>query len=399
MGSRNSSFSIAKALGAVFAVSLAMLGAPAFAHGIYFDAGVAAFEKENFQSAREYLELHIKEDPQDSMAFYYLALSLQRLGDRPKAEDTLRKVVKQFPKSRAAELARPILAGVDGDPMGAPLSVHDAGLPRETWIPFTKVGRALVVDGRVNKKPIRMIFDTGAETCLLTTDHLKDLGIPLPQGKPQGLGAGVGKSQPVPVWVKPLDLRVGRIERKNFPVMISPIPMEHPLLGLKFFRGYDYTVDNKSESILFKLKQDTPPTIAMNSALTVNQSGNYVYNVPFTKQGETIIVSVSINGKPTPMIFDTGAEICMFTTKQLRDMGIDYNTNSPSIILRGISGTTRATTCLIDNMRLGPVDRNNVLCGITDEAMTSRPLLGQNFFQTWQFTIDDRHNVIRFTKK
>ncbi len=371
---------------------------PARADGLYFDAGVAAFGKGNYKSASEYMELHIKEDPQDSMALYYLALSFQKLGDYPKYQDTVQRLLKQFPKSKAAAMAKAHQAEA---PIQVPQNLGQAtDLPRETWIPFNKVGRALVVEGRVNKHPMRMIFDTGAETCLLTVDHLKDMGIPVPEGKPHGLGAGVGKNKPVPIWIKHLDLSVGRIERKNFPVIISPIPMEYPLLGIKFFKGYDYTVDNKNESILFKLKSDvTPPTIAANSALTVDLSGNYVYNVPFTRQGETIIVSVSINGKQAQMIFDTGAEVCMFTSQQLRDLGIDYNVNSPYMMLRGVSGVTRASTCLLESVKLGPIDRKNVLCGITDDALTSRPLLGQNFFQSWQFTIDDRNNVIRFTKK
>lgn len=381
------------------AASFLLHCAPALADGIYFDAGVAAFGKGKFQSAAEYMELHIKEDPQDSMALYYLALSYRQMGESQKYQDSIQRLLKQFPKSKAAGLAR----AHQTEPT-PPRSVQGTGqatdLPRETWIPFTKVGRALVVEGRVNKHPMRMIFDTGAETCLLTTDHLRDLGIPVPEGKPHGLGAGVGKSKPVPIWVKHLDLSVGRIERKNFPAIISAVPMEYPLLGIKFFKGYDYTVDNKNESILFKLKGEAgPPTIAANSALTVDLAGNYVYNVPFTRQGETIIVSVSINGKPAQMIFDTGAEICMFTSQQLRDLGIDYSTNSPSMMLKGVSGITRASTCLLESMKLGPIDRHNVLCGVTDDALTSRPLLGQNFFQSWQFTIDDRNNVIRFTKK
>lgn len=394
---------ISRYLYIVLCVTACMCCAPALADGLYFDAGVAAFGKGDYKSASEYMDLHIKEDPQDSMALYYLALSYQQLGDNQKYQNSIARVLKQFPKSKAATMAKAHLA--EGTlPQTQPLKQtlnHVADLPRETWIPFTKVGRALVVDGRVNKHPMRMIFDTGAETCLLTVDHLKDLGIAPPEGKPHGLGAGVGNNKPVPVWIKPLDLSVGRIERKNFPVLISPIPMEYPLLGVKFFKGYDFTVDNKNDSILFKQKGGVAhtPTIAANSALTVDLAGNYVYNVPFTRQGETIIVSVTINGKPQQMIFDTGAEVCLFTSQQLKELGIDYNINSPQLMLRGLAGVTRASTCLLESMKLGPIDRKNVLCGITDDAFTSRPLLGQNFFQSWQFTIDDRNSVIRFTKK
>jgi hypothetical protein len=53
---------------------------------------------------------------------------------------------------------------------------------------------------------------------------------------------------------------------------------------------------------------------------------------------------------------------------------------------------------IISGIKLGPIERHNFAIGISDQANTAKPLLGQDFVGDWNYTIDNQQQVIRFTK-
>src|ERR1700722_16684634 len=44
--------------------------------------------------------------------------------------------------------------------------------------------------------------------------------------------------------------------------------------------------------------------------------------VPFTRQGNLILVKGAVNGKSVTMVFDTGAGGCLFSLETLRSLGV-----------------------------------------------------------------------------
>ena len=244
-----------------------------------------------------------------------------------------------------------------------------------------------------------MMFDTGASSCVFSLDQLEQLGIEPPTGPPNGTTAGVGSNKKMPVWNTIADLRLGNIVRKKFPIIVTPSPLTYPLLGENFFHELKYTIDNEAKAVLFKYNPAGPSVSEKpHSPMTVSAGSNYVYNVPFTIENRALIVVAKLDGHDCPMIFDTGADVCMFTNEELDKFGIKPQFVGRTYNVRGSSGTAPAQLCLIQKAQLGPIN-GQMPCLVTDQAVVPRPLMGQSFFKDWQYTIDHTNHVIQFVRR
>jgi predicted aspartyl protease len=132
--------------------------------------------------------------------------------------------------------------------------------------------------------------------------------------------------------------------------------------------------------------------------MTVSAGGKYVYNVPFRMEGKSLIVNVKVDGRPCEMIFDTGADLSMFTQRQIRELNLHPENTGQSVHMGGISGRMVAPLLRFADVQLGPISQP-MLCTVSDLAALPRPLLGQNFYKDYPFTIDHSSGVIRFEKK
>jgi clan AA aspartic protease (TIGR02281 family) len=378
-------------------VSLCFSGSAVWAleESEFFTQGTALFKKQEYLQAFESFAKAVQIQPDNADAAYYLAVTLHHLGHLDKAKEQYKFVVDTFPGTAAAQQAASIL-----HQLSVAKQAESAGLPKETWVKYERRGNSIEVDGLVNNHPVKFDFDTGAERCLLTPVQLKQLGMSMPTGSPSGYGAGIGQSKPIPVWHLNIDLKVGRIERRNFPVLVSSVPMDFPLLGQDFYRDFEYSIDSASKTISFRhhCLGTTPVVKKTAPALTVDSAGHYIFNVPFVKEGNSLIVSALINGKNVPMVFDTGAVFCLFSKSEASQAGISVDTHRPAFSISGLSGQTMAQVGIISGIKLGPIERHNFAIGISDQANTAKPLLGQDFVGDWNYTIDNQQQVIRFTK-
>ncbi len=229
------------------------------------------------------------------------------------------------------------------------------------------------------------------------------MGIELPKGEPASFGAGVGSSKRIPMWNMTADLKLDKIERRSFPILVSSSPLPYPLLGENYYSDLQYTIDNQNKAILFKSRPDPKSTFAQDNqvnstaSMTVSPSGNYVYNVPFKVDNQSLVVVAKLDGKECPMIFDTGADVCLFTVPQVEKLGLKLRSLGQTMRVTGTGGVTRAPLCEIENAQIGPIS-GPMLCLISNQTLMSKPLLGQTFFKNWHFTIDHTDGVIQFVK-
>lgn len=362
-----------------------------------YEAGVRYYQQREYRRAADSFASAVRLDPSLGEALYYLGLSYYQLGHEEKAREVYRMVIKAYQGEPIAKTATQAIAAMDQ----ADRAVL-ASLPRETWVGYQTVGRTLVVDGAVNGKATPMIFDTGAESSFFTIGQLQHLGISPPTGSPTGTSLSVGQSQGVPNWTMRVDLKVGRIERHNFPILVSSIPTPYPLLGQDFCKGYQFDIDQNKRAISFKLKGELPATkvasLQRAPSMTVDSSGQYVHSVPFVREGNSVIVPVTVNGVVTPMIFDTGAEVCLFTGIMAEKCGIHPDARRGLVPLNGIGGRVMARVGVIDSIKLGPIEKHGMAVSICDDVAADKPLLGQDFFREWRYTIDSQAGVIRFSK-
>jgi len=371
-----------------------------------FADGVTAFRNKDFKRASRIFE-NLKSAGGDlSQVFYYSAVTHESLGDYRKAASEYMTVVKNFPRSEAGKLAvvalqRPTFSTLVQNAASPQRNPSLDTLPKETWVPY-KLQRkaAIVVEASVDGRPCDMTFDTGAAACCITFDQLRALGIPPPTGKPDTMAGGAGSSERMGAWTLHLDLKLGKIERRQFPILLLDTHLPTPLLGENFYHDYAYTIDSASKSLIFKQHgaQSAATAYGSSAGLTVGSNGKYVYNVPFTLEGKSIIVNANIEGKMVPMIFDTGADLSTFTTTQVGQLGLPFVSTGQTVMMAGVGGKSAAKIYHLSSVRLGPID-SEMFCVVTEVGVMPHPLLGQNYFKNYQYTIDHSSHVIRFEQK
>ncbi|MBS1957277.1 MAG: retropepsin-like domain-containing protein [Cyanobacteria bacterium SZAS-4] len=340
----------------------------------------------------------------DINLIYYAALAAQQMREFERAKMLYELVVKYEPKSEAAKLSAAAARALSG-----PAEV--ATLPRETWVPFTRMGSHILIDAELNGRPVKMIFDTGADFSFFSEQMLETVGMSIPDRPPDGMSGGVGKAGMQPMWKIPTTLKVGRIERKNFRVGATKIPQAVALLGRDFYSGFEYSINDANNTIGFKRigsgsstesagasKTPKQAPLGPEGSTTVSANGTYVYNVPYTGNSSQIIVEAKLNGAPCKMIFDTGAGICFFTSDQAAKVGVFPPANAPVIAVAGVGGGSSAQMGSIGTFRLGTLELKDVPCAIGGKSVAPYPLLGQSFFRDFQYSVDSANKVIHLSK-
>jgi len=398
----------------------------------YFDGGVTYYRQKNYAKALQYFAQAYRTDPANGNAVYYQAVCRQSMGDKKGAIPLYASTVANFPGTGAANMAMSALSSLDPE-YYAQLVRHRGGsaqqasstaaassssnrqyaptssatssirgtsddlssLPSQTRIPFVREGSLLLIDAAVNGHVMKMFFDTGAEIVAMGKNQLAEVGVAEPTGAPTGAASGVGSSGSVATWMIHSNLKVGDIERRNFPICVQENMGMHPLLGQSFFRDFTYTIDYTTSG-----KEQGTILLIKNGSAEAQASGSHnSYGVPFTREGNELIVQVEVNGKTTPMYFDSGASTIAFSMQQCKELNIKIPDDAVTQMSRGIGGVSAAYGFTISRMRLGPIDKSNIMVSATEASRMRYPLLGQTFFGDWQYTIDNTNNVIRFVRR
>lgn len=367
--------------------------------------GVQFYKQRNYAAANEAFRHCLRGTVPDLNTVYYAALTAQQLKEYERAKRLFEQIVQLSPNSEAGRMSAIAAKNLAGPP-------EVANLPRETWVPFRRQGSHIVIDAELNQRPVKMIFDTGADFCLFSESMLREVGVSAPDRPPDGLSGGVGKAGATPMWRIPVALKVGRIERKNFKIGMTKVPQVVALLGRDFYSGFEYSIDDANSTIAFKrigsgsstasaqgsTKVAKPALLGPEGSTTVSANGTYVYNVPYTGNTSMIVVEAKLNGQPCKMIFDTGAGMCFFTSEQAAKVNIAPPPNAQVIPVVGVGGGSSAQLGSISSFRLGTLELKDIPCAIGGKSIAPYPLLGQSFFRDFQYTIDSANKVIHFSK-
>lgn len=383
-----------------------------------YSEGIEFYNQRNFQRAASCFETAIARSPENTNAIYYAALTYQQLRNNPRAIELYKQLATRYPGSRGGKLAIQALQGLGaGGGSGGGYSSSSASttrsysrsyggsssssedpdlarLPAQERLHFRTEDNGgkpvLWVSGSVRSTPLDFVFDTGADHTVIGMDHLAQIGLPRPSGPPDGHSMGVG-NKVSESWIIRTDVKVGGIQRHNFPLWVSDRTGVPPLLGRNFMEPFNYTIDTSGGSILMTKKV----TASSSGGFGVSSQGG----VPFRRvRGGGVLVSVEVNGRPIDMLFDTGAQSCLFSKKDMRDLGISIPADAEHEMTQGVGGAMPGLKFPVSRMKLGPIDKTNLPITVVEQDF-GEPLLGQSFFHDYQYTIDDQRNVIRFLRR
>lgn len=355
---------------------------------------------------------------------YYAALCYSQLGDKEHAKQYYELLRSNFPGSPESELAKEGLRLLEAPPptvnVTAPPSASSAAsdkvppalpsaeasntdvskfvadypmsdaewksLPGEAKIPFQRgTSSHLFVNGTVNGRPMRMMFDTGASTCVFYKKDIEAAGVKVDSKGPKLKIGGVGGSTTSQVMMA--DLEIGSIKR-HIPIVVSDTPFGFSLVGQTFFKEFKYNIDNGSGFIQLIKK----PRPTLGAAGRVFESTDVV-KVPFENVGSNMQVNVKINGKSVPMIFDTGAYAVTMPLLLAPSLGLNL-TNAERVMSYGVGGGVGGFKVYADRIELGPIVKTHVPIILNNSLTPS--LLGQPFFADRKFTIDNENHTINF---
>ncbi len=411
---------------------LPCIALPAIAAADAFALGVKQFGAKTYPLAATNFKKAIAANPKNDSARYYYALSLHYIKDIPGAIKAYAELIRLMPDSNGASYARAALSKLDaallsslpaaklgqqqyGQPPskgsytaqnsgmqqivqsqsrqgGSSRNSADDKIPDECRVYYTLEGNSFIVDVYVNGRPMKMVFDTGAAMCAFGKNNLSAAGIEPPLGNPTGAAVGVGDGGEQPVWDMSVDLKLGPIERRHFPIKVQNQLGLHPLLGQTFYQDFTYTIDNGAHCIHFVKKRNKSGSVYADVSRDPNA-------VPFTRERNELVVTVEINGKPTKMYFDTGAEVVTLTRKQCQSLGITIPEDAEITTVHGIAGDSRARVFNLSSIKLGGITKRDFQVWVPDSEMAGTGLLGQTFYNDHQYTIDYERGYIHFLRR
>jgi clan AA aspartic protease (TIGR02281 family) len=120
--------------------------------------------------------------------------------------------------------------------------------------------------------------------------------------------------------------------------------------------------------------------------------------VPFTRRGSHILIDAELNQHPVKMIFDTGADFCLFSESMLNEVGVNVPDRPPDGMSGGVgkAGMTPMWRVPV-SLKLGRIERKNFRIGMTRVPQVVA-LLGRDFYQGFEYSIDDANSTIGFKR-
>lgn len=391
-----------------------------------YATGVKLLTAKQFPQAVQQFQAAVKANPKNAMAHYYLGLAKHYKGDRQGAMEAYSRVLSDFPGTEAGNLAIRGMSSIDptilqqlglapaarpstnyGGSRNAGQSSGQYGqgggnssldydrtasddlLPDETRISFTRDSNCMIMDGRIGGRQTKFMFDTGAEHVVIGKNQLSQLGVNLGPIYKTGTAYGSGSTGGSKTEIYKIDLQLGNIIRRNFPVVVYEHLDNYPIIGQMFFNDFQLTVDSRGGNVTFKRRGRGGGNAVANAPLTAN-------DVPFKLDGRELVVNVQVDGKTIPMYVDTGASWVTFTQGQAASIGIEVPADAPAEQSRGVSGISTTRFVKVRSFKLGPVEKRDFRIGVVDRAANAYPLLGAEFLGDQHYSIDYDRGVIHF---
>jgi predicted aspartyl protease len=403
----------------VLASFLGLSWSPAKA-GEDFKQGVKLLGEKRFDEASKLLKKAVTNEPTNANALYYLAVSQHYQGKTADALVNYQLILKKFPGTDAATRSAQVVGGIrlnpgttdaqwypkpatassrtnaqnsvrtygGGSSSSAVGSYSGSNLPEQATIFFEKGDAQLKVDVYINNRPLKMTFDTGATGIVVGKNQLQEMGIRLPDGEPTGQSGGSSNASLQSYWMMPADVKVGTILRQNFPIKVLAYNAAPPLLGQSFIQDFEYSIDRNAGAIRLKKK---------GSGGSGAASGGYA--VPFSWEGPKMVVNVEVNGRSYPMYFDTGNSASAISMGMNDVKALNLSTEDGEAVTHsGVTGSGSGLRFKVNRVKLGPIEKYN--CYVTaNYGSLGRPLVGQDLYEGYEYTVDNDQRVIRFIRR
>ena len=109
--------------------------------------------------------------------------------------------------------------------------------------------------------------------------------------------------------------------------------------------------------------------------------------------GREMRVTADLDGTRVPFVVDTGAMSCTIPMWAVREMGIEFDDETPRIMVTGISGQAMMVPVItVGTVRVGSAEVEDVEMAVLDTQNTG--LLGMTFFNHFKVSTDPARGVL-----
>lgn len=139
---------------------------------------------------------------------------------------------------------------------------------------------------------------------------------------------------------------------------------------------------------------DKDPPFHLDKADEKQESYTAVF--PILRDGNSVLVSVGINGKPFHLLFDTGAGSLLLSGKAARRLGL---TNLAKTSVSGVQGRAPATLQRAETLTLGSVTLHSIPLTVTGSAPEdSDGIFGGSLLRDYCVTLDFAGNTMTIAR-
>lgn len=117
-------------------------------------------------------------------------------------------------------------------------------------VPYTLAGRNMMVTIEVDGRPIAACFDTGAAGVVFGAADAARCGLQIPEDARLVQSGGIGGTVPSAAF-NVRTIRMGSIQKSNFPVRVLMGSLPYPLVGQTFFGDRKFVIDQEKRVIRF----------------------------------------------------------------------------------------------------------------------------------------------------
>lgn len=385
-----------------------------------FDQALNLYQQGDYRNALPLFKHSSDIFPEDPTSSYYYAITLQRVGYLDKAVAKYQQLLDRFPDTEEGRRALTALYSLSPayaqrwraahKDIGISSSNTDGVAPdiwtglnvmtkADTWH-YNLVDGKMIIDARIHGKNTKAIFDPKAKLSTIGRNNMRALLM--------ADAETYGKTEKDPIWTALAS--VGRFHRKGFPFHITD-SQTVPVLGSQFVRDYKVTINPAQHAIQIAWRPEKPNE--EKQRISQNFRTDF-FEVPFHRERPVdgnlgmMIVNVGVDGSNVPMEFSMSGTMTM-STAQLRQIDPSYfDVGDPEVSMSGTLMTTERVVQL-KRVTLGKITKYKVPCNVLDfnsaryqaykYDYSQYPRLGSDFAQGWEIKVDEKRQVINFSKR
>ena len=227
-------------------------------------------------------------------------------------------------------------------------------------VPFIFTEDEIIVEAKVNGKPLKMLLDTGADVCIINRAVADRIGLKFNRKPVRLRGVGMGMAQAYLTKIQQLD--IGQISGKDLFTLVTETTPKigdkaiDGIIGFEFLKDKIFQIDYAGQMLRFynaSLYRKTDAQSERRSVLTFRLR---------EKRDMPVIDGVMVNGKTIVLGIDTGSDsgLVLFPDA-LKTLNLDSNTKGlKTKIAFGYGGVALTKIGHVEDFTIGGIALNRM---------------------------------------